>query len=242
MLYHVVTVFRYKILYAPRNRSTSVGPLALACSAYEVDSPVVRLPGAVSRDTVGSSPGLQHLKLLVPRPWALCAMAFGCLAMQACEGAWSRPVTERSSVISVSYGMAYCNTNHLYSYDLQHCSIISMILHVCSVQRRRSSPGMFGKGIYFADCPLKSWRYCFPSGTLNSCNLLSARPGNGECPAQAWLGCMVRRSCEAYREGRLHPDVLGGLGQVAPGGIAKISRIACAAAAISVRRKRRSPS
>eukprot|EP00929_Paragymnodinium_shiwhaense_P071104 TRINITY_DN36123_c0_g1_i1.p1 TRINITY_DN36123_c0_g1~~TRINITY_DN36123_c0_g1_i1.p1 ORF type:complete len:293 (+),score=17.18 TRINITY_DN36123_c0_g1_i1:304-1182(+) len=27
--------------------------------------------------------------------------------------------------------------------------------------------GMFGKGIYFADCPLKSWRYCFPSAALS---------------------------------------------------------------------------
>ena len=30
--------------------------------------------------------------------------------------------------------------------------------------------GMFGKGIYFADCPLKSWRYCFPSAFVSKDN------------------------------------------------------------------------
>lgn len=34
---------------------------------------------------------------------------------------------------------------------------------VCDGFRLPVRPGMFGTGIYFADCPLKSWRYCFPS-------------------------------------------------------------------------------
>jgi hypothetical protein len=33
--------------------------------------------------------------------------------------------------------------------------------------RLPDKPGMFGKGIYFADCPLKSWRYCFPTQALS---------------------------------------------------------------------------
>jgi hypothetical protein len=32
--------------------------------------------------------------------------------------------------------------------------------------RLPSHAGMFGKGVYFADCPLKSWQYCFSSRQL----------------------------------------------------------------------------
>lgn len=34
---------------------------------------------------------------------------------------------------------------------------------VCDGLRLPNNPGMFGKGLYFADCPLKCWRYCFSS-------------------------------------------------------------------------------
>jgi len=32
----------------------------------------------------------------------------------------------------------------------------------CDGFRLPTHPGMFGKGIYFADCPLRCWQYCFP--------------------------------------------------------------------------------
>lgn len=37
----------------------------------------------------------------------------------------------------------------------------------CDGFRLPTNPGMFGKGIYFADCPLKCWRYCFPSKRMS---------------------------------------------------------------------------
>mmetsp|Transcript_28763 Transcript_28763/g.52414 ORF Transcript_28763/g.52414 Transcript_28763/m.52414 type:complete len:460 (+) Transcript_28763:53-1432(+) len=39
---------------------------------------------------------------------------------------------------------------------------------VCDGFRLPAHAGMFGKGIYFADCPLKCWRYCFASKTLST--------------------------------------------------------------------------
>jgi len=30
---------------------------------------------------------------------------------------------------------------------------------------------MFGKGVYFANCPLKSWQYCFVPGLMLVCNV-----------------------------------------------------------------------
>mmetsp|Transcript_26578 Transcript_26578/g.61032 ORF Transcript_26578/g.61032 Transcript_26578/m.61032 type:complete len:455 (-) Transcript_26578:49-1413(-) len=38
---------------------------------------------------------------------------------------------------------------------------------VCDGFRLPAHAGMFGKGIYFADCPLKCWRYCFASKSLS---------------------------------------------------------------------------
>eukprot|EP00927_Polykrikos_kofoidii_P060495 TRINITY_DN55458_c0_g1_i1.p1 TRINITY_DN55458_c0_g1~~TRINITY_DN55458_c0_g1_i1.p1 ORF type:complete len:451 (+),score=69.65 TRINITY_DN55458_c0_g1_i1:81-1433(+) len=38
---------------------------------------------------------------------------------------------------------------------------------VCDGFRLPDKPGMFGKGIYYADCPLKSWRYCFPTKLMS---------------------------------------------------------------------------
>ncbi|CAK0842446.1 unnamed protein product [Prorocentrum cordatum] len=51
------------------------------------------------------------------------------------------------------------NTKHLYHGTEWH----SAKGIVCDGFRLPMRPGMFGTGIYFADCPLKSWRYCFPS-------------------------------------------------------------------------------
>lgn len=39
---------------------------------------------------------------------------------------------------------------------------------------------MFGKGIYFADCPLKSWRYCFQSQDPRSWHALLAEVSGGD--------------------------------------------------------------
>lgn len=48
---------------------------------------------------------------------------------------------------------------------------------VCDGFRMPNNPGMFGKGLYFADCPLKSWRYCFKSFNLSK--LLPKTTGRG---------------------------------------------------------------
>jgi len=51
--------------------------------------------------------------------------------------------------------------------------------------RLPSNPGMFGKGIYFADCPLKSWRYCFASRQLSL--LIPETLGQGGLILMCWV-------------------------------------------------------
>jgi len=56
---------------------------------------------------------------------------------------------------------------------------------VCDGYRLPAHAGMFGKGIYFADCPLKSWRYCFPTKQLSK--TLPSATGRGGCIIMSWV-------------------------------------------------------
>jgi len=56
---------------------------------------------------------------------------------------------------------------------------------VCDGFRLPDKAGMFGKGVYFADCPLKSWRYCFSSKQLG--DILPKATGIGGLVFICWV-------------------------------------------------------
>lgn len=62
---------------------------------------------------------------------------------------------------------------------------------VCDGFRLPNHPGMFGKGIYFADCPLKSWRYCFQSKEM--ANALPRLTGKGGYILMCWVDLGKKR-------------------------------------------------
>lgn len=62
---------------------------------------------------------------------------------------------------------------------------------VCDGFRLPNNPGMFGKGIYFADCPLKSWRYCFASKEM--ANALPRITGKGGYILMCWVDLGKKR-------------------------------------------------
>eukprot|EP00913_Durusdinium_trenchii_P017689 g16628.t1 len=61
---------------------------------------------------------------------------------------------------------------------------------------------MFGKGIYFADCPLKSWRYCFPSQEM--ANTLPRITGKGGYILMCWVDLGTTRQEKVAK-----PDLKG---------------------------------
>lgn len=73
---------------------------------------------------------------------------------------------------------------------------------VCDGFRLPSHPGMFGKGIYFADCPLKSWRYCFPSQEM--ANTLPRITGKGGYILMCWVDLGTTRQEKVAK-----PDLKG---------------------------------
>jgi len=62
---------------------------------------------------------------------------------------------------------------------------------VCDGFRLPNHPGMFGKGIYFADCPLKSWRYCFASKQM--ADTLPRFLGRGGYILMCWVDLGTKR-------------------------------------------------
>eukprot|EP00931_Biecheleriopsis_adriatica_P102793 TRINITY_DN77722_c0_g1_i1.p1 TRINITY_DN77722_c0_g1~~TRINITY_DN77722_c0_g1_i1.p1 ORF type:complete len:456 (+),score=82.62 TRINITY_DN77722_c0_g1_i1:44-1411(+) len=67
---------------------------------------------------------------------------------------------------------------------------------VCDGFRLPSNAGMFGKGLYFADCPLKCWRYCFPSKQMSI--TLPRLTGRGGFVFMCWVDLgKVREEKEA---------------------------------------------
>ncbi|CAE7213052.1 Parp2 [Symbiodinium sp. CCMP2592] len=62
---------------------------------------------------------------------------------------------------------------------------------VCDGFRLPNHSGMFGKGIYFADCPLKSWRYCFSSKQM--ADSLPRILGRGGYILMCWVDLGTRR-------------------------------------------------
>lgn len=62
---------------------------------------------------------------------------------------------------------------------------------ICDGFRLPEKGGMFGKGIYFADCPLKSWRYCFASKALSK--LVPKTTGRGGLILMCWVNLGVTR-------------------------------------------------
>merc|ERR1711971_203434 len=55
----------------------------------------------------------------------------------------------------------------------------------CDGFRLPAHTGMFGKGLYFADCPSKCWRYCFSS--KNAARVLPRTTGRGGLIFMCWV-------------------------------------------------------
>jgi hypothetical protein len=55
----------------------------------------------------------------------------------------------------------------------------------CDGFRIPSHAGMFGRGLYFADCPTKCWRYCFPSKQV--AQLIPKATGRGGLIFACWV-------------------------------------------------------
>jgi len=70
---------------------------------------------------------------------------------------------------------------------------------VCDGFRLPAHAGMFGRGLYFADCPLKCWRYCFPSRHLSE--VMPRLTGRGGMIYMCWVDLgTVREEKEARPE------------------------------------------